>query len=707
MKRDAELLQFLLRQKGFISIKGLADNFSVTTRTVRLDLDSLQPSLDDLGIVLLRNRKKGVSLDLCGKTQQEVLSFVNKQFGSNFYYTKEERQNIILDELLLGEAYITLDALAEKTLVSKNTAISDLAVCEEWLKQRGATLERRPGAGIRMICREEKFRTAVYDHLLHYISDQVFHRWRQGNYDVRLVFGLNANPFVYHFLKNGNLPAIDGLLHRFEVDFGAAICRHAFSKLMLSICISLKRCSLGQFCSPASADAELIGGPYFNWVKRNYKCLYQGSELDLPNHELALITQLLLCYSYFPLEAQPKEKTDILERSVRQFISGVEAQLNVNLLDDSVLFQSLLLHIQPMLYRIHSSTDCTNSVLNDLQRDYPEILSACRNSAIVFSELAHGRLSADELSLLAIHVAASVEKKKHQQTTFRRYRVISVCVGGMGIGHMLRQRLEQEFPEMDVVYVAALGELDSIGKKDVDFIISTIPFYHESCPVITVSPLVGKQDMMKIRQAMSQFSSYAETTHESITRDVVDIVVDQFGVTRTEQLEQAIGDYFDGVFSAGPKELDLEALLSPTRVALHVAAEDWKEAITAAGELLLKENYIESHYIEQMHRNKEIHGAYICVAPRVAFPHAKPTDGACKTGLSIVTLQHGVDFGSEEFDPIQMVICLSTDGSIRHLKALRQLIQVLEKDENILQLLREEDPRQLVQDLFRMGQDQF
>lgn len=701
MKRDAELLQFLLRQRGFVTIEELAGNFSVTTRTVRLNLDSLESFLKELDITLLRDRKKGVSLDLGGKSRQEVLSAVSKSSGRNFYYTKEERQNIILDELLLSEAYVTLDFLAEKTLASKNTTIADLSACEEWLKQYGIALERRPGFGIRMVCREKDFRTAAYEHLLHYIPEPVFYRWSQSGYDMRLVFGLNANRFVCHFFENSDLPAIDALLHRFEADFGAIIWTHAFSKLFLSFCISLKRCALNQFCEPADVPPELTDGPYFDWVKRNYERLGR-----VPDHELALITQLLLCYSRFPPESQPKGVLEGLERLTRQFVSNVEMQLNVDLSDDSTLFRNLLSHIPSMLYRACSGAGCINPVLKDLQHDYPEILSACKNSAAVFRKLLHTELNADELSLLAIHVAAAVEKKKHQPANLRRYKAISVCVEGVGVGHMLRQRLGKEFPEIDVVHVTALEGLDSVSKADIDFIISTIPLYYEGCTVITVSPLVGKQDVLKIRRAIEQLSAYPDAAHKDIAKDVVDIVVDQCGVARTGQLEQAISSYFDRLFSPSPKELDLSALLSPTRVALHVEAADWRSAIAAAGELLLKENYIEPHYIEQMIQNKEIYGNYICIAPRVAFPHAKPADGAYKTGLSVITMRNGVDFGNEECDPIQMVICLSTDGSTRHLKALKQLFQVLEQDENILRLLREDDPWQFVQEFLRMGQGQ-
>ena len=67
----------------------------------------------------------------------------------------------------------------------------------------------------------------------------------------------------------------------------------------------------------------------------------------------------------------------------------------------------------------------------------------------------------------------------------------------------------------------------------------------------------------------------------------------------------------------------------------------------------------------------------------IAMPHARPECGAKETSLSIITLKNPVEFGNEDFDPVTMVIGLSSVDSKSHLELLSDLSNIMDDEELI------------------------
>ncbi|MGL4337170.1 MAG: PTS sugar transporter subunit IIA, partial [Turicibacter sp.] len=77
----------------------------------------------------------------------------------------------------------------------------------------------------------------------------------------------------------------------------------------------------------------------------------------------------------------------------------------------------------------------------------------------------------------------------------------------------------------------------------------------------------------------------------------------------------------------------IEKLITRNSVDVNVEVEDWVGAITEAGKVLLKNNYIEQRYIDGMISTVKEMGPYIVMVPGVAMPHARPEAGALGVGL--------------------------------------------------------------------------
>ncbi|GLU47827.1 PTS sugar transporter subunit IIA [Nocardiopsis ansamitocini] len=122
----------------------------------------------------------------------------------------------------------------------------------------------------------------------------------------------------------------------------------------------------------------------------------------------------------------------------------------------------------------------------------------------------------------------------------------------------------------------------------------------------------------------------------------------------------------------------LSGLLCQGAVATGVEATDWRDAISAAGGLLMAVGAVTEDYIVRMQRVVETHGPYIVVAPGLALAHARPCRAVLRTGLSLAGLAAPVRFGHPENDPVRLVIGLAGVDRDRHCAVLAELTAMLD-----------------------------
>lgn len=122
---------------------------------------------------------------------------------------------------------------------------------------------------------------------------------------------------------------------------------------------------------------------------------------------------------------------------------------------------------------------------------------------------------------------------------------------------------------------------------------------------------------------------------------------------------------------------DLKDLLPVEAVRLDVRAADWREAIGAAGRLMVETGATTDEYTREMVANVEENGPYIVIAPGVAFAHSRPSPAVLSTGMSWVRLAEPVEFGHESNDPVTLVVALAAKDSAAHTSAMASLARLL------------------------------
>ncbi|NLU69327.1 PTS sugar transporter subunit IIA [Streptomyces sp. HNM0574] len=121
----------------------------------------------------------------------------------------------------------------------------------------------------------------------------------------------------------------------------------------------------------------------------------------------------------------------------------------------------------------------------------------------------------------------------------------------------------------------------------------------------------------------------------------------------------------------------LSELLPVEAIRLDAEADDWTEAVRAAGDLMAATGTSTGDYTAEMIANVEENGPYIVIAPGLAFAHARPSPAVHRTGMSWVRLARPVAFGHEANDPVELVVGLAARESAEHQAAMAALARLL------------------------------
>lgn len=121
-------------------------------------------------------------------------------------------------------------------------------------------------------------------------------------------------------------------------------------------------------------------------------------------------------------------------------------------------------------------------------------------------------------------------------------------------------------------------------------------------------------------------------------------------------------------------------------VRLQESVESWPQALEICAQPLLDAQTIVPEYITAITEQHHKLGPYYVLAPGLAMPHARPEEGAKGLGLSLLKLQQGVNFGSEEHDPVDLIIMLAAPDKHSHIEMISSLAELFSSDEDMLLL---------------------
>ncbi|MED4780146.1 PTS sugar transporter subunit IIA [Brevibacillus choshinensis] len=134
-------------------------------------------------------------------------------------------------------------------------------------------------------------------------------------------------------------------------------------------------------------------------------------------------------------------------------------------------------------------------------------------------------------------------------------------------------------------------------------------------------------------------------------------------------------------------------LLTADKIMMNAKASSKEEAIRLAGELLVRGGHVSPAYVDKMQEREQLATTYI--GSGVAIPHGtnESKQEIQSTGISIVQVPDGVDFG--EGNVAYLLIGIAAVGD-EHLEVLSNIAVICSEEENVTRAVQAKTPEEII-----------
>ncbi|MEA4893737.1 MAG: BglG family transcription antiterminator [Oscillospiraceae bacterium] len=674
--RQISILNKLRTSKEPLRQKDLAGIFSVSLRTIQSDLKTIGFYLKLSGINGLENHYgEGLILKLTREENKKLDKLISGFSGQSEAFDVEVRREHLVKLLVVSGEFITIAEMAERIGVSRGTILNDLKAIRNELKDKDIQLISHPRHGSKL----EGEEGAVREYLL---------KKYLANVNASCLSGIenyHRSSIVNRFFEIRDITDTEFVFHQVEQAVRQSkrmLTGNAFLNIISRLELAIERIRIGRIISFSPFYLESV---YGTW---EYKVIYEmtdriGKKLGIAFalEEVGYLAFLLLGSNIVSVQRTSREENYAeMQVAVFNLIRSVEDELSVDFSGDASIYNDLVYHIRPAVFRIKNGIMQKNPLKEEIQKKYPDIFDSVKRNVRPLEAYIGVAFPDDEICYIAIHFAAVRERQI--KNTIESPNVLIVCDSGIGTSNLLASRIMAIY-DVNVVDTVAYYELErSLAKYDVEYIVSTLDLDYEGKTVIRANPLISGKDMEMLNRYFRR--------RRHIELDEVrffEVLERHCIITNKEDMKKDLYREFSLIFKSTKKDTEGEKMLIDVMhkdmMELDFPAKDWEEAVRESGRLLMKGSCIDQEYIESMVNTVRAMGPYIVISEGIALPHSRSGEHAYKVGISLLRLKEPVVFGHPENDPVDLVFGLSSIDNKAHLSALRDFSKILSDPQNV------------------------
>ncbi|AQQ54890.1 BglG family transcription antiterminator [Planococcus lenghuensis] len=480
--REKSIIELIVRTSGKHTVHSLSTYLNVSVRTIQRDLKSVEKLLMQFDLVLKRTANDGLFID--GKNEQIYRLIQNLTSVRPTDETPEERKLNLLITLLHDGPSFKKQVLANQLGVSTATLSAYLNDLAEWIGKFSITLTRKRGVGVEVGGEEANKRHALANYFLIHFYEEII----ENLYQLQLGKPMEGN--VLGYFSPRYLTLVDGLVNEKINKEQGRLADSDYIGLVIHTCLTIQRTEQGfllqqedETANEYTSEYELING-VADELESALSIALTGSDI----HFLSII-----------LRGSKVQAADLvyydnvlLGKLIKNMILDVSSSLHVNLADDFSLYQGLLAHMGPSIFRLKQKLELFNPLTEEIKRKYPMLFMAVKKS--LETEFPDIDFPADEIAFIVLHFGSALLMNEERI----KLNAIVVCPTGIGTSKMLASRIQKELVEIDSVAISSINDFQSGNFHDYDIVISTIRLPVTDVDYIMVSPLLSDRDIRDI-----------------------------------------------------------------------------------------------------------------------------------------------------------------------------------------------------------------
>ncbi|MBS4179074.1 BglG family transcription antiterminator [Lederbergia citrea] len=495
--REKDIIELIIKTSGKHTAFSIAAFLNVSTRTVQRDLKSIEKVLQSFDLLLARNLNKGLMIE--GKNEQ-IFRLIQYLAGMNpIDQTPEERKLLLLLALLHEESY-KLRVLATEIGVSITTLTIYLDELADWLKNFNVSIARKRGVGVELTGKESNKRQALARYILIHFHEELIESL------FLLQKGKRAGNKILHYLLPEYLLTIDRLVNTEINSSQPRLADSDYIGFLVHICITIQRTEAGFLLEEKINNVNELIHEYHLIIEIGKK-LEEICSVALSKEDLYFLAVILKGSKLQAVDGLPYDRV-VLSRMIKNLIQYVSSQLHVDLTKDFSLYQGLLAHMEPSLFRIKQKMGLFNPLKEEIKRKYPVLFMAVKGFVeSEFNEI--DDIPDDEIAFIVLHFGSAL--LMHEEQLY--IKALVICPTGIGTSKMLATRIKKEITEINSVDILSIKDIQrDANLTSYDVIISTVRLPFIDIDYILVSPLLSEENILAIR-------SYLKDNIENVTKN--------------------------------------------------------------------------------------------------------------------------------------------------------------------------------------------
>ncbi|WP_077622960.1 BglG family transcription antiterminator [Sediminibacillus massiliensis] len=482
--REKSIIELIVKTAGKHTVQSMAAYLHVSVRTIQRDLKSVNKILNQFDLELSRTQNDGLIVNGKNEHIYKLMQSLTDLHPTD--ETLEERKLRLLIILLNEGQSFKTQVLAKQLGVSTATLAAYLDDLADWLSKFQINLTRKRGVGIELAGREADMRKALASYFfIHFYEDLIesLYLLQTGNQIEGPVLGYFSP--VY-------LAEVDALVNNTINKGQTRLADSDYIGLIVHICITVQRTESGFLLEEdehAPAEEE--------WINKIADELKDRLSLSLTREDIHLLSVILRGSKLQAADAVEYDRI-MLAQLIKNIIHDVSAQLHVDLSDDFSLYQGLLAHMEPSVFRLKQDMELYNPLTSEIKKKYPVLFMAVKNS--LNKEFTDIDFPDDEIAFIVLHFGSALLMNEEKT----RINAVVVCPTGIGASKMLASRIQKEIVEINSVEILSMKDFQQADLNNYDVVISTVRLPFTDIDYILVSPLLSEEDIEVIHDFLQR-----------------------------------------------------------------------------------------------------------------------------------------------------------------------------------------------------------
>ncbi|MDN6664335.1 MAG: BglG family transcription antiterminator, partial [Tetragenococcus koreensis] len=601
---------------------------------------------------------------LLNKSTEDYLQnyLIELQFFDDVYYSKENRQLMVIFLLACSYDYLSLNHLIVMLQTSKSTVLNDLKELKKALNEKNIQVKYSRLNGYQLFGKEENIRSFIMREVINFVHQnngekfvrQFIEKYLNVDYErFESVVLLASNKYKITFFENN--------LKEFSFCFILLSQRFKYEPISINHINNVINCQTGEY----RFSKEIC--EYF-----------QINDSD----NIYYITAWVLGLSVGNIEKETLDRP-VIKQIVQGIVYRFESLAGIRFLTRKSFVKRLYEHFRPSYYRILYHLPIVNPLALKIKKEYAEMYLLVKEAVLPLQSLFGRELPEDEIAFLTVHFAVATFEEPEEQV--KKSKCLVLCPSGIGTSLILLKELEALFPTIEFV-AEDFRQVTELVTFDIIFSTTVTPkIVGTSTPFIIVNPIMTTKEKFELISRVYELL-YEDLLVDPKLKDFLLTVKkhvsdEQYKKIESDLFYESNSNYSNLIIKERGDYPVLSEVATTDLIQLNVEATNWEDAIRKATKVLITKEKVEPSYIDGMVRIAKETGPYIVITKNVALPHARPEDGAKEIAISIATLKKPIRFGNSENDPVKYIIGLSAVNNQTHLTAMAELAELLEKKE--------------------------